>query len=164
MSNKHCQHIEPVIREYYTRMGMNVAIEPHGSLGADLEGIDGTKMVGEIKHAGELKRDLSKKFWGDWNSGQRFGGKLPYYKLASEFNEAVVNLPAEVLGWLAVIYGQLRYYTNKRAVASGWLVFEEYGNYLESLKKALAYLQENDKIKSGTIEKFQGVGFACIDF
>jgi len=49
-------------------------------------------------------------------------------------------------------------------VASGWLVFEEYGNYLESLKKALAYLQENDKIKSGTIEKFQGVGFACIDF
>jgi hypothetical protein len=164
MSNKHYQHIEPIIQEYYRKKGMTVAIEPHGSQGADLEGIDGTKMAGEIKHAGELKRDLPKKFWSDWNSGQQFGGKISDYKLASEFNEAVVNLPAAVLGWLAVIYGQLRYYAKKRAVTSGWLVFEEYGIYGNSLKQALAYLQENDKIKSNTIEEFQGLGFVCIDF
>ena len=164
MSNKHYQHIEPVIQKYYTKRGMNVAIELHGSHGADLEGIDGTKMVGEIKHSGELKRDLPKKFWSDWNSGQHFGGKTSHYKLAGEFNKAVVNLPAEVLGWLAVIYGQLRYYAKKRAVTSGWLVFEKCGNYGESLKQALAYLQENEKIKSGTIEEFQGLGFVFIDF
>ena len=164
MSNKHYQHIEPIILEYYRRKGMAVAIEPHGSQGADLEGIDGTKMVGEIKHAGELKRDLPKKFWSDWNSGQQFGGKTPNYKLAGEFNGAVVNLPTEALGWLAVIYGQLRYYAKKHDLTSGWLVFEEYGNYVKSLKQALDYLQENDKIKSSTIEEFQGLGFACIDF
>ena len=121
-------------------------------------------MAGEIKHASELKRDLPKKFWSDWNSGQQFGGKTPHYKLASEFNEAVVNLPAEVLGWLAVIYGQLRYYARKHDLTSGWLVFEEYGNYGESLKQALAYLQENEKIKSSTIEEFQGLGFVLINF
>jgi len=164
MSNKHYQHIEPIIQEYYTKMGMNVAIEPHGSLGADLEEIDGTKMAGEIKHAGELNRYLPKKFWSDWNSGQQFGGKTSDYKLASEFNPAVANMPVEVLGWLAVLYGQLRYYAKKRAVTSGWLVFEEYGNYAGSLKQALAYLQENDKIKSSTIEEFQGLGFAQIEF
>ena len=164
MSNKDYQHIEPVIREYYTKVGMNITIELHGSQGAALEGIDGTKMVGEIKHAGELKRDLPKKFWSDWNSGQHFGGKTPHYKLAGEFDQAVANMPGELLGWLAVIYGQLRYYAQKHDLTSGGLVFEEYENYLESLKQALAYLQENDKIKSSTIEEFQGLGFVCIDF
>jgi len=133
---------------------MNVAIELHGSQGADLEGIDGTKMVGEIKHAGELKRNLPKKFWSDWDSGLRFGGKTPGYKLASDFDPSVANMPGDVRSWIAVICGQLRYYAIKRAVASGWLVFEEYGNYVGSLKQALAYLQENDKIKSSSIEEF----------
>jgi hypothetical protein len=35
---------------------------------------------------------------------------------------------------------------------------------MESLKQALAYLQENDKIKSSTIEEFQSLGFVFIDF
>ena len=164
MSNKHYQHIEPIIQEYYTKMGMNVAIEPHGSLGADLEGIDSTSMVGEIKHASELKRDLPKKFWSDWNSHQQFGGKISDYKLASEFNKAVVNLPAEVLGWLAVIYGQLRYYANKHNLTSGWLVFEKYEIFGDSLRQALSFLQGNEKIKSSSIEEFQGLGFVCINF
>jgi hypothetical protein len=164
MSTKHYQHMEPAIREYFKRRGMAVAIEQHGSQGADLEGLHDTNMVGEIKHSGELKRDLPNKFWKDWNSHQRFGGKIPDYKLASEFDRAVAEMPGQVRGWLAVIYGQLRYYARKHGITSGWLVFEEYEIFADSLKQALAYLQENEKIKSSTIEEFQGLGFVCIDF
>jgi hypothetical protein len=121
-------------------------------------------MVGEIKHAGELKRDLPKKFWNDWNSGQQFGGKTSAYNLADEFDRAVTEMPGQVRGWLAVIYGQLRYYARKHGITSGWLVFEEYKRYGESLKKALAYLQENEKIQSSTVEKFQGLGIVLIEF
>jgi hypothetical protein len=164
MSTKHYQHMEPAILEYFKRRGITIAIEQHGSKDADIEGVDGTKITGEIKHAGELKRDLPNKFWKDWNSAQRFGGKIPDYNLASEFDLTVAELPGEVLGWLAVVYGQLRYYTRKHDLTHGWLVFEEYEIYADSLRQALSYLRANEKIQGSTLEKFQGLGFALIDF
>ena len=55
---------------------MGVLIEPKSSAGPNVEGIKGTRMVGEIKHLTEPGRDLKSKFCGDWNSlKQHFGGK-----------------------------------------------------------------------------------------
>ena len=162
MANVHYKHLEKTINEFFAKKGMKVVIEPHGSYGADLEGTDGTQMVGEIKNVGELARDLPSTYWKDWNSTQRFGGKTPEYRLAEHVPADAANLDGKVQGWIAVVFGQLNHYRKKNSMPSGWLVFEDYGVYHASLKEALSYLKKNKKIQGLSTEEFKDVSFSEI--
>lgn len=164
MGNVHYRHLESEITKHFSERNMKVAIEPHGSLGPDLEGINGTTMVGEIKHRKELKRDLIDKYWSDWNSRQQFGGKSANYKISGQFPKNVNKLDKVALGWIAVVYGQLNHYRNKNMLSTGWLVFEGYNHYYPSLHSALSYLQQIGKISSYSIEQSGDIGFAEIEF
>jgi hypothetical protein len=121
-------------------------------------------MVGEIKNAGELDRDLPSKYWDDWNSSQRFGGKTPDYRLAEHVPKDAATLDGKVQGWIAVVFGQLNHYRKKNSMPSGWLVFEDYDVYHASVKEALSYLKKNKKIQGYLTEEFKDVGFSEITF
>ena len=82
--------------------------------GTDLEGTNGTILVGEIKNETELNRDLG-GYWSSWNHNQRFGGKDRNFKLRSILPEGVESLSSKVKGWIAVVFGQLKYWTQKVA-------------------------------------------------
>jgi hypothetical protein len=136
-------------------------IEPRGSRGPDIESDNG-ELVGEIKHAKELARDLRKKFWADWNSSQSFGGKTNDYRLACEFSNGAASVRGEAQGWLAVIYGQLNYYRRTNRLSEGWLVYEEPGKYLSSIQDAAAVMKREDKVRNMDIEEVSGLGFCRV--
>jgi hypothetical protein len=46
----------------------------------------GAKIVGEIKKAAEIERDLG-GYWSQWNSDRKFRGKSSDYKLAAYSDE-----------------------------------------------------------------------------
>ena len=165
MIKEHYQHLERFIHDYFAGQGMKVAIEPRGSHGPDLEGIKGTLLAGEIKHLVELNRDLPGKFWKDWNSNQKFGGKTNDFKITTVLPSDVNSLSEEALGWIAVVYGQLNHYREKAELDEGWLVFEDYKNFYHSLEVALTYLTEKRKINDYFVDdSIKNVGFAKITF
>lgn len=89
----HYDHLSSNINQYFKSKGMDITIEAHGSRGVDLEGINGTILSGEIKHAVELARDLNSRYWSSWNSvNQKFGGKKTGFQLRSLLPKAVDSL------------------------------------------------------------------------
>lgn len=163
MSSKHYKHLEAIIIEFFKNKGVSIILEPHGSRGADIESLCRT-VIGEIKHADELDRDLKSSYWSLWNSSQSFGGKSSKYRIASDFSRNVSKLDDEVRGWLAVVYGQLNYYRQRESLSKGWIVFEKYNKYNNSLNKALDFLMRESKIISFSGVGFKGLGFFSIKF
>ncbi len=160
----HYEHMKSIILEFFRSKGMEVAIEPHGSRGPDLEGIHGTEMVGEIKDAEEERRDL-RSYWSSWNSPrQRFGGKTLQFQLKSVLPPDVENLPSAVKGWIAVVYGQMNYGRKRAALDSGWLVFEGHREYEPDLFTALGFLKIHDLIRYQPIEHRGDIGFVQIQY
>ena len=141
-------------------------IEPHGSRGLDIEGsgLSG-RMVGEIKHATELGRDLKSTFWSAWNSpSQSFGGKVKGYVLSADLPQDAEQQEGEVRGWLAVIFGQLRMWALKADLNEGWIVYEDATKFDRSLRQALAYLARHGLAKSGVPEHVGNMGFVRVTF
>jgi hypothetical protein len=139
-----------------------MAIEPYGSKDADLISACGRE-IGEIKHAGELVRDL-RGYWSQWNSSQSFGGKTPAYKLGMEFSDEVAQLNSRARGWLAVVFGQLRHYCCKHGAQSGWLVFEDVATHGSSLNEALSFLTSEGKANVAESAAHNNVGFVQVRF
>lgn len=150
----HYAHIGDIIKNFYAQNDSTIAIEPHGSRAADILGShkDGNKIVGEIKKAVEIERDLE-GYWSQWNSKQSFGGKTSDYKLADQYTDKGVALSRSGRGWSAVIDGQLRGYCVKELFGRGDLVVENYGKYEKDILESLNYLKEQGRIKSFEIEK-----------
>ena len=162
--NRHYKRLEPIITKYFGRKGISVAIEPHGSQSADLEGTGNTLLAGEIKHVHELRRDLPNKFWRDWNSTQSFGGKISNYLLNGDLQLRESDHDGCTLSWIAVIYGQLNHYRRKQSLRMGWLVFEGFAEFYHGLQTALSVLRALGKIEAFSIEEFDGLGFVKIVF
>jgi hypothetical protein len=161
---RHYDHLAPVIHKYFQSKGMEVSIEPHGSQGADLEGINGTLMIGEIKNETELNRDLG-GYWSSWNSpGQQFGGKDRSFELRSVLPDGVDFLSSKAKGWIAVIFGQLKYHTQKAGLSEGWLVYESYSLFESSLLKALSFLGQHSLTFNDVPEHRKGVGFVKVRY
>jgi hypothetical protein len=80
----------------------------------------------------------------------------------TEFPDDVHDLKRDVLSWIAVIYGQLFYYTKRKSLLEGWLVFEDFGRFNNSLQEALSYLQGNGKIIFHQTQEMDNVGFCKI--
>lgn len=164
MSINHYQHLETKIIKYFRNKDLEILIEPHGSQGADIESVCGS-VIGEIKHAEELARDLKSFYWSAWNSkNQSFGGKTKDYRLKDDFVGSVDSLIGEVKGWIAVIYGQLRYYCQKNFVSEGWIIYEEYSLYRPSLDEAIKLLYSESMISFSHIEEYKNIGFGQISF
>lgn len=157
---RHYDHIAPIIHQYFKRKGMTVAIEPHGTRGPDLKGINGTIMVGEIKNQTELLRDL-RSYWSSWNSNQSFGGKKKDFKLRSILPATVEALSSFTKGWIATIYGQLKYPTEKGNLTEGWLVYEGF-SFENSLLEALNFLSQHNFTRNDKPEHLDNLGFVKI--
>ena len=139
----HYQHIEQPIKDYFDKIGYSVKIEPSGSRGPDILSDDGS-IVGEIKHTAELARDLSKKFWHDWNDpSQKFGGKNTGETLVEleRLGNSCDMISAEARGFVATILGQLKHgYVMKARLDNGWLVVEDVGRWKIPLNEALTHI------------------------
>jgi hypothetical protein len=151
--SKNYQHLEGVIKDYYAKEGIDVAIEPHGSRAADILGPnkDGNKIVGEIKKTAEIERDLG-GYWSQWNSEQHFGGKTSDYKLANQYTDKGAALSRIGRGWAAVIDGQLRGYCVKELFGRGDLLIENFSGYEKDILQTLDYLKQQGRIKGFAIE------------
>jgi len=164
MANNHYQHLESKIIKYFTDKNFEIVIEPHGSRGADIESVCGT-IIGEIKHAEELARDLKSFYWSAWNSkNQSFGGKTKDYRLKEDFTNSADDLDGKSKGWIAVIYGQLRYYCQSKFVNDGWIIYEEYSLYRPSFDEAIEFLYTEKKISNFNTEEQKNIGFGQITF
>jgi len=161
MPGSHYSHLETAIRDFFAKKGISVELEPHGSRGPDIESTCGT-VVGEVKHALELGRDLGSFYWSSWNSNQSFGGKTPSYHIEDDFKQIPSQLSNEAKGWVAVVYGQLNHYRRTKRLDEGWLVFEKYSEYSESLVEALNFLSSEHKIKKHRLLQHNGLGFTQI--
>lgn len=160
---KHYEQLWPIVARYFSDLGIQVVLEPHGSRGPDIESDGLIKIVGEIKSDAELKRDLT-GYWSQWNSHQRFGGKTSDYRLSTAFPQSCRDLNASIRGWLSVIYGQLRHYCTKAEVNEGWLIVENVVEHGSRLNEALAYLSSQRCMKILNSETFQGIGFIKVGF
>jgi hypothetical protein len=63
-----------------------------------------------------------------------------------------------------VVYGQLNHYRRTKGLDDGWLVFEKYPEYRDSLIEALQFLTSERKIKNHSLSEHSGLGFARISF
>ncbi len=162
----HYEHIAPDVIGFFAGKGIAVQIEPHGSRGLDIEGTGPSgRMVGEIKHATELARDLKSTFWSAWNSpAQSFGGKAKGYVLSVDLPPDAGQQEGELRGWLAVVFGQLRTWARKADLSEGWLVYEDADQFEPSLRQTLAYLAHHGLAKSGTMERVGNMGFVRVTF
>jgi hypothetical protein len=159
---RHYDHLGLVIHRFFQSKGMKVLIEPHGSRGADLEGTDGTIMIGEIKNEAELNRDLG-GYWSSWNSkSQQFGGKDQNFQLRSVLPDGVEVLSSQTKGWIAVIFGQLKYRVRKAGLTEGWVVYENYSLFESTLFEALNFLNQHNLTFNDVPEHLKGVGFVRV--
>ena len=160
----HYEHLADTIREFYAEMGIVITLEPQGSRGPDLTGSGSQQIVGEIKHGLEIKRDVPTKFWNDWNSStQSFGGKTTSYKLAEDLPDEVKALPGETRGWIAVIFGQMRYQARTAGMNGAWLVVEGQ-TYRSELLEALRFLTSRKLIKHGDLTDRNVLGFVRVQY
>jgi hypothetical protein len=163
MPASHYTHLETAIRDFFAKKGIKVELEPHGSRGPDIESACGT-VVGEVKHATELDRDLRSFYWSSWNSDQSFGGKTSSYHIVDDFKKSPSQLSSEAKGWITVVYGQLNHYRRSKGLDEGWLVFEKYSEYKKPLIEALQFLSSERKIKNHSLSEHSSLGFAWISF
>ncbi len=162
MTSSRYKHMEQAIRLFFEARRIQVCIEPRGNRDADLVSTCG-RVVGEIKHEAELRRDLQSKYWSDWNSSQSFGGKTPGYRLASELPNTE-RLSPKARGWVATIYGQLNNYRRCHCLSTGWLMIESPSRFRDSLLDATHFLESAEKIDTGPLLQLQNVGFIEIRF
>lgn len=155
--------VTPSVMAWFASRGVEVAIEPQGSRGPDVATVRGEPLVGEIKHAGEIVRDL-KAYWSHWNANESFGGKTREYRLRTEFPADVETLSTDVRGWIAVIYGQLRHYAAKAGLPEGWLIVEESNRFQGPLNEAIRYLVQQGKVRVAESGELQGAGFICFRY
>lgn len=164
--SKHYDHISGIIVDFFRKKGMEILIEPHGSRGVDIEGADRGTLVGEIKHADELHRDLGSVYWSAWNSDKTsFGGKKANFQLRSILPHDVERIEdGRVKGWIAVVFGQLRAWVKKAGLKEGWVVYEDYPEFEPSLLAASDYLRKNRLIGFDKPEHSGRLGFLHIRF
>lgn len=161
---KHYEHMEPVIAAFFREHCIEVALEPSGSRGPDISGIN-VALVGEIKHAVELRRDLRSTFWSAWNSpAQKFGGKVKGFVLGNNLPDDAGNCSPRAKGWLAVIFGQLRYMVRAAGLSEGWLVFAEAAEFISSLREALDWLAGHGLVSIDGPHIRQDIGFVKVTF
>jgi hypothetical protein len=160
---KHYEHIQDAIVAFFAAKGVEVEIEPSGSRGPDVRGVN-TVLVGEVKHETELRRDLHCKFWKDWNSTQHFGGKTTDYRLAEHLPTGADRLDDNVRGWLAVIWGQLRYMVKDAGLSEGWIVYENHYSFEQSLLEATAFLAGNSLLYADSPEHQDNIGFCKMTY
>ena len=160
---KHYEHMQETILAFFSSKGIEVEIEPSGSRGPDVRGVN-TTLVGEVKHETELCRDLHCKYWKDWNSTQHFGGKTTDYRLADHLPAGAVKFDDNVRGWLAVLWGQLRYMVRDAGLAEGWIIYENYYSFEHSLLEATSFLAGQSLICADVPEHSDNVGFCKITF
>jgi hypothetical protein len=158
----HYLHMEKTIRAFFREQGLKIEIEPSGSSGPDLA-FKGSNVVGEIKHRDEIKRDL-RGYYQQWNSGLTFGGKTCEYRLTDELPPGASDLDRSVQGWLAVIYGQLRFYCRRAGCATGWLVLEDVEPDDHHLVAAIHYLQTHGKSIQPSTQHLKDVLFVQLSF
>ena len=166
--NTHYLKLEEPVKRYFGQNGKQIEIEPSGSRGPDIQSTDGA-VVGEIKHAVELARDLPSAFWGNWNNPKlRFGGKEVGETLVEmeRLGTSAERLSAEARGFVAVILGQLKHaYVIKAGLDNGWLVIEDAARWMVSLREALAYIGNSHRGLSSDIETDgNGIGYVNIRF
>lgn len=161
---KHYKHIESTIMAFFNEKGMSVEIEPSGSRGPDVRGVT-CLLVGEAKHEKELRRDLFRAYWTNWNSPkQKFGGKTFDYRLAEHIPAGIDDLSNGAKGWVAVICGQLRYMVKKAGITQGWIVYENFDSFETSLLEAVSFLNEKSVITLHSPEHMENVGFLQVDY
>jgi len=161
---KHYKHIELPIIDFFKEKGVNIAIEPSASRGADIVGIS-SALIGEAKHEKELRRDLDRAYWTNWNSTrQKFGGKPLDYRLAEHVPVGVCDLSNGAKGWVAVICGQLRHMVNKAKLTQGWIIYENFYSFEASLMESASFLREQRMISFCPPEHRENVGFLRIDY
>lgn len=173
MGTLHYSHLEQPIKDFFRRHGMDVAVEPRGSRGPDLESVSRTRngspaCVGEIKHDAELQRDLRSAFWSNWNNpNQSFGGKPKGYVLrdAESLDRAVDGLSSPALGFVATVMGQLKFYVRNASLSAGWLVIENASRWRAPLSEALDALQRSNHAHQDPLEiDSHGIGYVCIHY
>ena len=161
---KHYEHMRDEIERFFKTKGFEIALEPSGSRGPDIVGIN-MPLVGEVKHERELCRDLHCAFWTNWNSTkQKFGGKTLDYRLADNVPDEAESLSDRAKGWVAVIYGQLKYMAIDAGVAEAWIVYENYYSFESSLVEASGFLSQHNLILADLPEHEANVGFMKITF
>lgn len=159
---KHYEHLEPVIVEYFKGLGIDVEIEASGSRGPDVRGIN-VPLIGEIKHILEQERDLKSFYWSSWNSPkQKFGGKTLTYQIRSSLPVDAEYLSDIAKGWIAVLWGQLRYMVKYAGLSEGWVIYEDYQKYEVNLLEAGTFLNRCGFVHSDTPTKMGNVGFMRI--
>jgi putative DNA-invertase from lambdoid prophage Rac len=158
----HYLHIEKTIRAFFREQGLKIEVEPSGSSGPDLA-FRGSNAVGEIKHREEIQRDL-RGYFQQWNSDLTFGGKSTDYRLSDELTPDATALGREVQGWLAVIYGQLRFYCRRAECNTGWLVLEDVEADDRDLVVALQFLEAHGRITVPSVDRLQNVLFVRLSF
>lgn len=161
--SKNYPHLEGAIKDYYATEGAKVEIEPHGSRAADILGPDnkGAKIVGEIKKAAEIERDLG-GYWSQWNSDRKFGGKSSDYKLAEQYADKGAALSRNGRGWAAVIDGQLRGYCTKELFGRGDLMVENFSRYEKDILETLNYLKKQGRISNFEVKRIPNSNVGCI--
>lgn len=164
----HYARIEEPVKRCFLKLGKQVEIEPSGSRGPDIKSTDGT-VVGEIKHAVELTRDLSSAFWRNWNNAKlRFGGKEVGETLVEmeRLGASAERLSAEARGFVAVVLGQLKHaYVMKAGLDNGWLVIEDAARWMGPLKEALSYISISHRGLPSALEMDEyGIGYVNIRF
>lgn len=159
---KHYEHIEAVIVEFFKGLGIDVEIEPSGSRGPDVRGIN-VPLIGEIKHVLEQERDLKSFYWSSWNSQkQKFGGKTLAYQIRSSLPGEVDNLSDIAKGWVAVLWGQLRYMVRHAGLSEGWVIYEDHQKYEVNILEAVTFLSAVGFVRSDIPAKMSNVGFLRI--
>ena len=166
--NTHYLKLEDPVKCYFGQLGKQIEIEPSGSRGPDIRSTDGT-VVGEIKHAVELARDLPSAFWGNWNNPKlSFGGKEVGETLVEmeRLGTSAERLSAEERGFVAVFLGQLKHaYAKKAGLDNGWLVIEDAARWIGPLKEALSYISNSHRGLPSAIEIDEyGIGYVNIRF
>lgn len=164
------QNLKPTIEKYFSECLHESCTEPlHGlafSPYSEKHGPDIMRLtlVAEIKDEEELERDLSSHYWSSWNSPtQSFGGKKKGYKLQDDLPSPIPG-DGNVRGWIATVFGQLRYYSLSANIADGWLIIENYDHHKTTLLEALHFLTNGERIKGYTLDQRDGIGFVRIFF
>ena len=161
----HYSHMEEAVVAFFKKRGVGVVIEPRGARGPDIEAPDGS-LVGEIKHARELERDLSSTFWSAWNGSGSFGGKAQGFHLKDTLPAGVEGLSREAKGFVATVLGQLKLaYVEPAGLDAGWLVIEDAERWIPALNEARQWMSTNRLARScaASVDE-KGVGFVMFHF
>jgi hypothetical protein len=161
----HYSHVEESAAAFFKKRGVGVVIEPRGAGGPDIEALDGA-LVGEIRHARELERDLPSTFWSAWNGDGSFGGKAQGFHLKDTLPADVEGLSRGARGFVATVLGQLKLaYVEPAGLDEGWLVIEDAERWMSALNEARQWMSTNRLARSCAVSVDEkGVGFVMFHF